>query len=266
VPKQRKLHGLKLKDVKVGKKTLEAIIDEYTRESGVRELDRVLASAMRYVAKSIVMEEAYSEDVKPDELYEILGPTRYDRNLYKEANPPGVAVGLAYTSVGGDILYIETNKSKGKGHLQLTGKLGDVMKESASTAMSYIKSNAANLHIDEKVFEEYNFHLHVPEGAVPKDGPSAGITILSAFTSLLTNKPLKPYLAMTGEITLRGKVLPVGGIKEKILAAKRAGMKEIIMSKMNEKDVKEIKEDYIKSVKFHYVDKMDEVLKIALVG
>lgn len=266
VPKQRKLHGLKLKDVKVSKKTLEAIIDEYTRESGVRELDRVLASAMRYVAKSIVMEEAYSEDVKPEELYEILGPTRYDRNLYKEANPPGVAVGLAYTSVGGDILYIETNKSKGKGNLQLTGKLGDVMKESASTAMSYIKSNAAALHIDEKVFEEYNFHLHVPEGAVPKDGPSAGITILSAFTSLLTNKPLKPYLAMTGEITLRGKVLPVGGIKEKILAAKRAGMKEIIMSKMNEKDVKEIKEDYIKSVKFHYVDKMDEVLKIALVG
>jgi ATP-dependent Lon protease len=219
---------------------------------------------MRYVAKSIVMEEAYNDDVKPEDLYTILGPTRYDRNLYKEANPPGVAVGLAYTSVGGDILYIETNKSKGKGLLQLTGKLGDVMKESASTAMSYIKANAVTLKIDEKLFDTYNFHLHVPEGAVPKDGPSAGITILSAFTSLLTNKPIKPFLAMTGEITLRGKVLPVGGIKEKILAAKRAGMKEIIMSKMNEKDVKEIKEDYIKTVKFHYVDKMDEVLKIAI--
>jgi ATP-dependent Lon protease len=264
VPKQRKAHGLKLKDIKVGKKTLNQIIDEYTRESGVRELDRVLASVMRYAAKHIVMEEAYEEDVKCEDLYTVLGAAKYDRNLYNEKTPSGVAVGLAYTSVGGDILYIETSKYKGKGALILTGKLGDVMKESASTALTFIKSNAAKLKIDTKLFEENDFHLHVPEGAVPKDGPSAGITILSALTSLLLDKPIKSHLAMTGEITLRGKVLPVGGIKEKILAAKRSGMKEIVMSTMNRKDVEEIKEEYIKSLKFHYVDRMEEVLKIVL--
>lgn len=264
VPKQRKAHGLKLKDIKVGKKTLNQIIDEYTRESGVRELDRVLASVMRYAAKHIVMEEKYEEDVKGEDLYEVLGAAKYDRNLYNESTPSGVAVGLAYTSVGGDILYIETTKYKGKGALVLTGKLGDVMKESASTALTFIKSNAAKLKIDPKSFEEFDIHLHVPEGAVPKDGPSAGITILSALTSLLLDKPIKSHLAMTGEITLRGKVLPVGGIKEKILAAKRSGMKEIVMSSINKKDVEEIKEEYIKSLKFHYVDRMEDVLKIVL--
>lgn len=264
IPKQRKAHGLKQKDIRIQKKTLNQIIDEYTRESGVRELDRVLAGVMRYAAKHIVMEETYNTDISDDDLHGILGATKYDRNLYNEKVPYGVAVGLAYTSVGGDILFIETNKYKGKGALVLTGKLGDVMKESATTALTYIKANAAALKIDPKIFDEYDFHLHVPEGAVPKDGPSAGITILSALTSLLIQKPIKSHLAMTGEITLRGKVLPVGGIKEKILAAKRSGMKEIVMSTMNKKDIEEIKEDYIKSLTFHYVDRMDEVLKIVL--
>jgi ATP-dependent Lon protease len=264
VPKQRKAHGLSAKEVKIGKKTLVQLIDEYTRESGVRELDRVLASVMRYVAKSVVTEEAYEVDVKPDDLHKILGPSRYDRNIYTEPSPAGVAIGLAYTTVGGDILFIETNMSKGKGGITLTGNLGEVMKESATTALSYLKAHTEELKLDPAVFENNHFHLHVPEGGVPKDGPSAGITLLSAFASLITKKPIKPYLAMTGEITLRGKVLPVGGIKEKILAAKRAGMKEIIMSKMNRKDVEEIREDYIKALKFHYVDKMQEVLDIAI--
>ncbi len=264
VPKQRKAHGLSQKQVKLSKKTLISIVEQYTRESGVRELDRVLASVMRFIAKSVVNEEVYDTDVKPEHLNKVLGPSRYDLTMYSEVNPPGVAIGLAYTPVGGDILFIETSKFKGKGNLSLTGNLGDVMKESASTALSFIRSHAEALEIDDSIFENSNFHLHVPEGAIPKDGPSAGITILSAFTSLITGKSVKPFYAMTGEITLRGKVLPVGGIKEKILAAKRAGMKYIIMSSMNKKDVQEIKEDYIKSLKFIYVDTMMEVLATAL--
>jgi len=265
VPKQRKEHGLIPKNIKLPDATLKRIVQDYTRESGVRSLDRQLAGVMRSVAKKVAMEETYNPTLKAEDVPKILGPTRFSRDMYEEEPTPGVAVGLAWTEVGGEILFVECSLSKGKGNLTLTGNLGEVMKESASTALSLIRANNEKLNIPSECFENYNVHLHVPEGAIPKDGPSAGITMLAALTSAFTKRPVKPFLAMTGEITLRGKVLPVGGIKEKILAAKRAGMKEIVLCKDNQKHVAEIKEDYIKGLQFHYVNRMEDVLKVALV-
>ncbi len=264
IPKQREEHGLKAKDVKLNAKVIGSIIESYTKESGVRSLNRQIGSVMRHVAKKVAMEETYSPTIKQEDIPDILGPTRFNKDLYQASPIPGVGIGLAWTSVGGEILFIESALSEGKGKLTLTGNLGDVMKESATTALSYIKSHSDQLNIEHKVFAERDIHIHIPEGAIPKDGPSAGITLLTTVTSLLTSRPVKPYLAMTGEITLRGKVLPVGGIKEKILAAKRAGMKEIILCEENRKHVEEINSDYIKNLDFHYVNQMSEVLELAL--
>lgn len=266
LPKQKELHGLKDSSFKVADKVLEKIIQDYTRESGVRELDRQLASIMRYQAKQLAMKGKLKASLTPEDIEKIIGKTKYSNEIYKTANMPGVAVGLAWTYVGGDILFIETSISDGKGELRLTGNLGNVMKESATTALTYLQSNAKKYHIDHKLFEKKNIHIHVPEGAVPKDGPSAGITMMTAIASALTSKKVKPFLAMTGEITLRGQVLPVGGIKEKVLAAKRAGLKEIILCWQNEKDVQEIESDFIKGIKFHYVKTMNQVLELALVN
>ena len=264
LPKQVGNHGLKPKQVQIGDKVLERLIEEYTKESGVRELDRQLASVMRNVAKKVAMDEKYNPTIKDDELTKILGPEKFDKSIYTEENIPGVSVGLAWTPVGGDILFIESTLSKGTGALTLTGNLGDTMKESASTAVTYLKANAEKFFINPDIFSKVNVHLHFPEGGVPKDGPSAGITILTSLASLFSQRRVKPYLAMTGEITLRGKVMPVGGIKEKILAAKRAGIKEIIMCERNSKDVEQINPDYIKNMKFHYVKTMEEVIELAL--
>lgn len=264
VPKQRKEHGLKVRDITLNDAVIEKIIENYTRESGVRELDRTLASVMRRIAKYVATKEKYNKTVRIADIDTILGMRKYDRDEIFANNPAGVVVGLAWTSVGGDVLFVETSISAGKGNLQLTGNLGDVMKESATTALSYIKANAEKLGIDPKQFEKLNIHIHVPEGAIPKDGPSAGVTMLTSLTSAITGRKVKPYLAMTGEITLRGKVLPVGGIKEKVLAAKRSGIKQIILSKANEKDVKEINAAYIKDVKFIYVENMLQVVEMAL--
>ena len=266
VPKQKEMHGLKNSPFKIADKVLEKIIQDYTRESGVRELDRQLASLMRYQAKQLALHNKLKPTLQPADIEKILGKPKYSNDLYKTANMPGVAVGLAWTYVGGDILFIETSLSDGKGELKLTGNLGNVMKESASTALTYLQSNAKKYGIDGSLFAKKNIHIHVPEGAVPKDGPSAGITMMTAITSALTGKRVKPFLAMTGEITLRGQVLPVGGIKEKVLAAKRAGLKEIILCSQNEKDVQEIDSDFIKGIKFHYVKTMNQVLEKALVG
>lgn len=266
VPKQRKEHGLKAKDIKISTKVLRDIIEGYTRESGVRSLDRQIGGVMRGIAKRVAMEEKYDVNVKNENLKDLLGPTRFSKDMYQEQQPAGVTVGLAWTRVGGDILFIESSLSKGKGRLTLTGNLGDVMKESATTALTYLKSNAEKLKINPDIFGENDVHIHVPEGAIPKDGPSAGITMLTALASVFKNKPVKSFLAMTGEITLRGKVLPVGGIKEKILAAKRAGIKELILCVANKKHVDEIEKNYLKGLKFHYVDRMEDVLKIALKG
>ena len=264
LPKEKEAHGLKKVTIKVSDKVLEKLIQNYTRESGVRELSRQLASLMRKIAKDYALLGEVKPTITEDDLETLLGPAIYSNDLYNEAHIPGVAVGLAWTYVGGDILFIEALLSEGKGELKLTGNLGDVMKESAITALSYIKAHAKEIGIDSKDFENKNIHIHVPEGATPKDGPSAGITMLSALTSAFTGRPLRPYLAMTGEITLRGQVLPVGGIKEKILAAKRAGLKEIILCEKNQKDINEIEKDYIKGLKFHFVKSMNEVLDIAL--
>lgn len=265
VPMQRKEHGLKPNQVKFTDKTILNIIRSYTAESGVRNLNREIGSVMRHIAKKVAMDETYNPMVKPENLHAMLGPTKYDVEVYQEQQDAGVAIGLAWTAVGGEILFIEVSLHKGTGRLQLTGNLGEVMKESAGTALTYIKANAAKIGVDEALFDKTDIHVHIPEGAIPKDGPSAGITMLSALTSAFTNKTLKPFLAMTGEITLRGKVLPVGGIKEKILAAKRAGLKEVVLCKENRKHVEEIEPEYIKGLEFHYVDRMDEVLAIALV-
>ncbi len=264
IPKQKEMHGIPKNSFKIGDKVLERLIADYTRESGVRELDRLLASLMRNRAKKIAMDEPLNNSLSIDELQEVLGKARFNNDLYKTVNSPGVAVGLAWTYVGGDILFIETSLSEGKGDLNLTGNLGNVMKESATTALSYLKSNASKYSIDATLFGKKNIHIHVPEGATPKDGPSAGITMMTAIASALTSKKVKPYLAMTGEITLRGQILPVGGIKEKILAAKRAGIKEIVLCSQNEKDVTEVEASFVKGVKFHYVNQMSEVLTIAL--
>jgi ATP-dependent Lon protease len=264
IPKQQEAHGLKNTKLKIGEKVLEKIIQDYTRESGVRELDRQLASIMRYQAKQLALKGKVKTILAVSDVEKILGRSRHSNEIYKAANMPGVAVGLAYTYVGGDILFIEATSSEGKSELLLTGNLGTVMKESATTALSYLSSNARKYGIDPKIFETKTMHIHVPEGAVPKDGPSAGVTMLTALASAITGRKVRSYVGMTGEITLRGQVLPVGGIKEKILAAKRAGLREIILCWQNEKDVEEINPEYIKGLKFHYVKTMNQVLELAL--
>ncbi len=261
--KQIENHGLKPKDISISKKVLEQIIVGYTRESGVRGLDKMLAKTVRYIAKCIVMEEEYDSTIKPEDLEKILGIARLERSKYENNNVAGVVTGLAWTQVGGDILFIESIISKGKG-LTLTGNLGKVMKESATIAMEYIMANADKLGIKQEVLDANKVHIHVPEGATPKDGPSAGIAMLTSLTSSLTQRKVKSKLAMTGEITLRGKVLPVGGLKEKILAAKRANIKEIILCAENKKDIDEINQKYLKGLTFHYVTEMKEVIDIAL--
>ncbi|MDI9358510.1 MAG: endopeptidase La [Phycisphaerales bacterium] len=264
IPKQKRDHGLEKQKLKIPDQTILKIIECYTHESGVRELDRQLANLMRSQAKEWVLHKKIISPFTTNELYKILGVEKFNNDLYKKISMPGVAVGLAWTYLGGEILFIETVLSAGKGELRLTGNLGNVMKESATTALSFIQSHAQLLNINPDIFTKNNIHIHVPEGATPKDGPSAGITILTALISAMKNKKVKPFLAMTGEITLRGQVLPVGGIKEKILAAKRAGLKEVILCSQNEKDVQEIKSTYIKDVKFYYVKTMQEVLDIAI--
>jgi ATP-dependent Lon protease len=265
MPKEKEMHGLKENSFKISDAVLQKVIEDYTRESGVRELNRQLASIMRYQAKELVLREKLKATITNNDVEKILGKPRYSNELYKTANMPGVAVGLAWTYVGGDILFIETQLSEGKGELQLTGNLGIVMKESATTAFTWLKGNAKKAGLDAELFAKKNVHIHVPEGATPKDGPSAGITMMSALASAFSGRRIKPFLAMTGEITLRGQVLPVGGIKEKVLAAKRSGIKEIIMCYLNEKDVLEINPQYIKGMKFHYVKTMGQVLELALV-
>ncbi|MCB0508680.1 MAG: endopeptidase La [Bacteroidetes bacterium] len=264
VSKQREAHGLKANQIKLTDKAIQHLIHNYTYESGVRELDRVIASIMRNTAKNVATEEQYNPAISIENITTILGKPKYNHDKYTEANPCGVAIGLAWTPYGGDILFIESSLSAGKGMVSITGNLGNVMKESFNTALSYLKSKAAQLQIPEEAFTQWNLHIHVPEGAIPKDGPSAGIAILTALASLYAQRKLKPFIALSGEITLRGKVLPVGGIKEKILAAKRAGIKEIILCKDNEKDVEEVQADFIKGLKFRFVENMDEVLEIAL--
>jgi ATP-dependent Lon protease len=264
LPKQLAAHGMKKSAIKLSKKTLQAIIDSYTRESGVRQLDKRVASVVRKMARKVAMGEDIAEDtITPIKIEELLGPG-YVRDKDVNHQVPGVANGLAWTSVGGEVLYIETSITKGKGRLTLTGNLGDVMKESAVIALEYLKGHAKMIGLDDEVFNNYNVHIHVPEGATPKDGPSAGITILSALASIFTQRKFKKSVAMTGEITLRGKVLPVGGIKEKILAAKRMGLHEIILSVQNERDLKEIEAQYLKGLSFHFVDRMIDVIDLAL--
>jgi ATP-dependent Lon protease len=266
VPKQKEQHGLSKASIQLSDKVLERLIQDYTRESGVRELDRQLASIMRNQAMEMALTGKVKRSLGAEDVEKILGKPRYSNDLYKTALIPGVAVGLAWTYVGGDILFLETSLSDGKGEMKLTGNLGQVMKESASTAYTYLQVNARKFGIDPSLFEKKNVHIHVPEGAVPKDGPSAGVTMLTAMASAFSGKKVKPYLAMTGEITLRGQVLPVGGIQEKVLAAKRAGLREIILCAQNEKDVAEIEPAYIKGLEFHYVKNMNQVLEWAIPG
>jgi len=264
LPKQIKEHGMKPIDLKIAQPQLEKIVEGYTRESGVRGLEKQIAKMVRFAAKNIAMENKYDIKVTNEAIIDVLGSPKLERNKYENNDVAGVVTGLAWTRVGGDILFIESILSKGKGNLNITGNLGKVMKESATIAMEYIKSNAELYDIDVSVFENYNVHIHVPEGATPKDGPSAGITMLTSLVSLFTQKKIKKSLAMTGEITLRGKVLPVGGIKEKILAAKRAKIKEIILSKENKSDIDEINSSYLKGLKFHFVTEMSDVIDLAV--
>ena len=264
LPKQLKEHGLTKEHLKVGKTQLEKIVEGYTRESGVRGLEKQIAKTVRYAAMKIAMEESYNIKIRNEDIIEILGVPRLERDKYENNQVAGVVTGLAWTRVGGDILFIESTISKGKGTLNMTGNLGKVMKESATIALEYIKSNAEKLGLKQEIFEKYNVHIHVPEGATPKDGPSAGITMLTSLVSLFTQRKVKKSLAMTGEITLRGKVLPVGGIKEKILAAKRARIKEILLCEENKRDIDEIKPEYLKGLTFHYVKEMSDVLALAL--
>lgn len=264
LPKQLEEHGLPNKAVQIPKRQLEKIIEGYTRESGVRALEKQIAKVVRYAAMKTAMEEEYEPKISAKALLEILGPPKMERSKYENNDVAGVVTGLAWTSVGGDILFIESAISKGKGELNMTGNLGKVMKESATIALEYLKSNAELFNINPDVFSKYNVHIHVPEGATPKDGPSAGITMFISLMSLFTQNKVKKGIAMTGEITLRGKVLPVGGIKEKILAAKRAHIKEIMLSEDNKKDIQEINPEYLKGLKFHYVRTMKEAVKIAM--
>ena len=264
IPKQLEAHGLKKQHLKISPKLIEHLIDRYTRESGVRGLEKKIASLVRGIAKSVAMEEKYNVAVSETDITKILGAPIFKADKYQGNDVAGVVTGLAWTSVGGDILFVETSVSKGKGKLTITGNLGDVMKESAVIALAYLKAHCEQLKIDHRVFDQWDIHIHVPEGATPKDGPSAGITMLTSLASAFTQRKVKAHLAMTGEITLRGKVLPVGGIKEKILAAKRAGIKDIILSIDNKKDIEEIKKMYIKDMRFHYVSEMIDVIQIAL--
>lgn len=264
VPKQLKEHGLGESEFKFTKEALLKIITHYTRESGVRSLERKIGSVVRNIAKEVAMDETPVREITEKLVLKVLGPEVFEEELYQDNETAGVVTGLAWTQVGGDILFVESSVSRGKGQLTLSGQLGDVMKESAMAALSYLKSNAKALGIDYRVFQQYDLHVHVPAGAVPKDGPSAGITMLTSLASIFTQRKVKAKLAMTGEITLRGKVLPVGGIKEKILAAKRSGIKEIILSARNRKDIEEIEKSYLKGLVFHYVTTVEEVLKIAL--
>lgn len=264
IPKQLEEHGIKVKNLKIDDKAIQKVIESYTRESGVRKLEQRLGSLIRKVAKAIALGETYPKVIKEEHIEKMLGAIIFDKDLYEGNDVPGVVTGLAWTSVGGDILFIESSLSRGKGQLTLSGQLGNIMKESAVTALSYLKSHAEDLGIDYRIFQHYDLHVHVPQGAVPKDGPSAGITMLVSMASMFTQRKVKANTAMTGEITLRGKVLPVGGIKEKILAAKRAGIKDIIMCYKNRKDVEEIGEVYTQGLTFHYVDYVEEVLAVAL--
>ena len=264
LPKQKEQHGIKTKDIVLRSSLIEKVIEDYTRESGVRGLEKKIGSLVRGVATKIAMEETYEPALSLEDVERILGAPIYDKDLYEGNEVAGVVTGLAWTQVGGDILFIEASLSPGKGKLTLTGNLGDVMKESAVIALAYLRAHAALFGIDNQLFDLWDIHVHVPAGATPKDGPSAGITMLTALTSAFTQRKVKSNLAMTGEITLRGKVLPVGGIKEKILAAKRANIKDIILCKSNRKDILEIKESYIKDLNFHYVTEMKEVIELAL--
>ncbi|MGY8950719.1 MAG: endopeptidase La [Flavobacteriales bacterium] len=264
LPKQIKEHGLKKKDIQLSDTVLEKIVDGYTRESGVRGLDKKIAKVVRFAAKSVAMEESYDVKITLERLEKILGPSSFDRDKSIDNDVAGVVTGLAWTSVGGDILFIESTLSKGKGQMTITGNLGKVMKESSTIALEYLKSHSEEYGISNDVFSNWNTHVHVPEGATPKDGPSAGVTMFTSLVSSFTGRKVKSNLAMTGEITLRGTVLPVGGIKEKILAAKRSGIKEIILCDANRKDILDIEKKYLKGLKFHYVKKMNEVIEIAL--
>ena len=264
IPKQLENHGITAGHVTIPDEIIDLIIEKYTRESGVRSLDMTIAKIMRHVARKVAMNKKFTITLDENKVKEYLGSPIFSREEYQGNELPGVVTGLAWTAAGGEILYIESSYSKGKGHLSLTGNLGEVMKESATLALEYIKSHAKEIGIDEKMFEENDIHVHVPAGAVPKDGPSAGITMVTALVSALTSRKVKKAIAMTGEITLRGKVLPVGGIREKILAAKRAGIKEIILCSENKKDIDDIKKEYLKGLKFHYVDHIKEVLETAL--
>ncbi|HLT81341.1 MAG TPA: endopeptidase La [Cyclobacteriaceae bacterium] len=264
VPKQLKEHGLKPSQVKFTRKIIAKVIESYTRESGVRNLERKIGALARHVAKSVAMEEGYDPVISEETLRKVLGVELFNEELYQGNETAGVVTGLAWTQTGGEILFVESSLSRGKGNLTISGQLGDVMKESAMAALSYVKSNAEPLGIDHRVFQQYDLHIHVPAGAVPKDGPSAGITMFTSLASIYTQRKVKSRLAMTGEITLRGKVLPVGGIKEKILAARRSGIKEVILSEKNRRDVGEIENQYLKGLTFHYVDTVDDVLKVAL--
>ena len=265
-PKLLTDHGLSIKDVAITTPALQRVIDDYTRESGVRSLERKLGAVVRNIAKSKAMKEDFPAALEPKDIARILGPAIFDRDIYQDNETAGVVTGLAWTSVGGDILFIESLLSRGRGKLTLSGQLGDVMKESAITALSYLRSRAEELGIDYRLFDQYDLHIHFPEGAVPKDGPSAGIAIFTSIASVFTQRKIRSHLAMTGEITLRGKVLPVGGIKEKILAAKRAGIRDIILCSKNRKDILEISTEYLKDVTIHYADRIDEVLKVALLN
>jgi ATP-dependent Lon protease len=264
VPRQLKEHGVKRSQISFTKRILQKLIDDYTRESGVRLLEKNIAKVIRSKARYIAEGDPYEKKVSEDDLHKILGPPKFQKEKSISNDVAGIVTGLAWTAVGGEILFVESSLSKGKGNLTLTGNLGDVMKESATIAYEYLKSHSEELGIPADIFQKYNVHIHIPEGATPKDGPSAGITMVTSLASLFTQRKVKLKLAMTGEITLRGKVLPVGGIKEKILAAKRAKMEHIILSKENEKDIKEIKEIYIRGLKFHYVDSMMDAIDFAL--
>lgn len=264
IPNQRKLHGLKATDLSISEPVLHNLIQNYTSESGVRELTRQLASLCRKTAKKLVAEEKYVKKIDTEELIKLLGREKYDVEHYQKITMPGVAIGLAWTAVGGEILFIEAVLTKGDGKLMISGQLGDVMEESAKAAHTYLKANATNLTIDQRIFEQYDLHIHIPDGATPKDGPSAGITLYTTLASLYTQQKVKEKIAMTGEITLRGMVLPVGGIKEKILAAKRVGITQILLSKKNKKDVEEVKQAYLKGLIFHYLEHVDELLPLVL--
>jgi ATP-dependent Lon protease len=264
IPKQLEEHGIKKAELSLSPAIIKTLIEDYTRESGVRLLDKTIAKVCRNIAKRIVSKEEYNIKLSQEELKDILGFPKFTNDSYEGNQYAGVVTGLAWTSVGGTILYVESSISKGKGKISITGNLGDVMKESVSVAMNYIKAHSDELSIPNEVFDNWDIHVHFPEGATPKDGPSAGITLVTSLVSTLTQRKVKQKLAMTGEITLRGKVLPVGGIKEKILAAKRAGIKDIILSKENKKNIEEIKDNYIKGLEFHFVDDIMDVISIAL--